>query len=95
METRSNIPLADTPLASQTFCSQRGFTVEVCRDQASLNTAFDLRYRAYIAAGAIDVNEENLLYDDYDFLPNAYTHLVWFEGRPVATVRGLYLFGTL
>ena len=28
-----------------------------------------------------------MLYDDFDFMPNTFVHLVWYEGKPVATVR--------
>lgn len=90
---RENIPLADRPLPEQIFCENRGFTVELCRDSKSLNTAFRLRYRAYFEADTIDPNEEHLLYDDYDFLPNAFTHLVWYDGKPVTTVRGCIYSG--
>ena len=69
------------------FFSIDGYTVEVCRSRRSLEAAFRLRYRAYLNVGAIPENEEGMLYDEYDFLPNARTHLVRFEGKPVATVR--------
>lgn len=88
MKTLPNTPLAGQPLANQVFCTLNGFTLELCRDQKSLNTAFNLRYRSYLDAGAVAENAEQLLYDDYDFLPNAFTHLVWYQGKPVATVRG-------
>lgn len=87
MKTRKNTSLSGHPLANQIFCTLNGFTVELCSDQKSLNTAFNLRYRAYLEAGAVEENEEELLYDDYDFLPNAFTHLVWYQGKPVTTVR--------
>ena len=75
-------------MSNQIVFEMKGFTVEVCRDQRSLNTAFRLRYRAYLKVNAIPENEEEMLYDDYDFMPNSFTHLVWYNEKPVATVRG-------
>lgn len=87
MNTSINAPMAAEPLPSQIFCELNGFTVELCRNQSSLNTAFNLRYRAYRDVEAVPENDEKLLYDDFDFLPNAFTHLVWYQGKPVTTVR--------
>ena len=88
MKNITNLQLAEQPLAHQIICTIKGFTVEVCRDRKSLNTAFRLRYRAYLGVDAIPENEEELLYDDFDFMPNAFVHLVWYQGKAVATVRG-------
>lgn len=80
-----NLPLRQA--AEHVFFSADGYSVEVCRSRQSLEAAFHLRYRAYLNVGAIPENNEKLLYDEYDFLPNARTHLVRYEGAPVATVR--------
>lgn len=82
-----NHPIAKQPLMHQVISTINGFTVEICRDRKSLNAAFHLRYRAYLEVDAIPANEEELLYDDFDFLPNSFVHLVWYEGQPVATIR--------
>lgn len=87
MKNLSNIQFAQQPSADQTLGNFKDFTLEVCLNDASLNTAFQLRYRAYLAVDAIPENEEGLLYDQYDFLPNARVFLVWYQGKPVATVR--------
>lgn len=72
----------------QIFCKHNGFILEVCMRPESLATAFSLRYRAYLKVGAISPNEEQMLYDAYDFAPNSRIHLVWYQGKAVATVRG-------
>ena len=87
MKKISLITPATQPFEEQVFCNFKGFTVEVCRRPESLAAAFHLRYRAYVAVDAIPPNEEELLYDDFDFMPNSRIHLVWFDGKAVATVR--------
>jgi hypothetical protein len=87
MKKASNTRLRGHPLAHQVFCHINGFEVEICRDRKSLNTAFRLRYRAYLETGAIPENEEEMLHDDYDFHPNAFTYLVWHQEKPVASIR--------
>ncbi len=87
MKNLKNNLLAQAPMANQIISTINGFTVELCKDRKSLNTAFHLRYQAYLGVDAIDQNKEELLFDDYDFLPNSFVHLVWFEGKAVATVR--------
>lgn len=87
MTPLSSIQIANKPLAQQILFTEKEYTVEICRDQTSLNTAFRLRYRAYLGVKAISENEEELLYDEYDWHPNAFIHLVWYQGKPVATVR--------
>ena len=88
MKKLKNNFLAKEPKTHQIICTINGFTVELCKDRESLNTAFHLRYRAYLGTDAIDQNEEELLFDEFDFHPNSFVHLVWFEGKAVATVRG-------
>ena len=87
MKKISLISPTTQPFEEQIFCKFKGFTVEVCRRPESLATAFRLRYRAYRNIDAIPENEEALLYDDHDFLPHVRIHLVWYEGKAVATVR--------
>lgn len=82
-----NRSIAKQPLMHQVISTINGFTVEICRDHQSLNAAFRLRYRAYLEINAISEDEEEFLYDDFDFLPNSFVHLVWYEGQPVATIR--------
>lgn len=79
---------AKHPYPEQVVGTFNGFVIEVCLRNDSINTAFHLRYRSYLDVGYIEKSDEELLYDDYDFLPNSRVHLVWYEGRPVATVRG-------
>lgn len=87
MKKLLTLSLAQAPALAQTLGTFKGFTLEVCRNEASLNRAFALRYRAYLEVGSIEENEQKLLYDEYDFLPNARVFLVWYEGKAVATVR--------
>ncbi|MEM7655123.1 MAG: GNAT family N-acyltransferase [Bacteroidota bacterium] len=65
----------------------QGFSAEVCMSPASLETAYHLRYRAYLAAESIPPNPDELLYDEYDSAPHCRTHLIWKDDQPVATVR--------
>lgn len=83
--TESSLALMPTPY--QTLGTYKGFTLEVCMNEQSLNTACHLRYRAYGAVGAVPDNEEQVLKDAYDYSPNARTFLVWYQGKAVATVR--------
>lgn len=87
MKTLFNTKLAKHLYPEQVFDVSDDFAIEVCLRQDSKNTAFHLRYRAYLAVDAISGNPEELLYDEYDFQDNARIFLVWFRGKPVATVR--------
>lgn len=87
MEKHNFNALAHAPVLNQLLFSLDGFTVEICRRPDSRATAFQLRYKAYKAVDAIPENEEELLYDDYDFKPNSQIFLVWYANQPVATVR--------
>lgn len=87
MKKISYVSPASHPFKDQVFCTHNGFTVEVCRRPESKATAFALRYRAYRNNDSIPANEEELLYDEYDFQAHSQVHLVWYEGKPVATVR--------
>lgn len=84
----NNVLLTTAPSENQIIFTVEDYTVEVCRTKASMNTAFRLRYRAYLGVEAITENTEELLFDDYDYDPNTFIHLVWYQGKPVATVRG-------
>lgn len=66
-----------------------GFTAQLCLSQESLETAYRLRYRAYRSVDGIPENETEMATDGYDFQPNARTHLMWYEGKPVASIRSL------
>lgn len=64
-----------------------GFTATLCITAASQAAAERLRYAAYVASGDLEAAPQETLRDDYDGRPNARTHLLWREGRPVASVR--------
>ena len=87
MKKSLSAPLASTPAHSQVLGTFKGFTMEVCMTEASKRTAYRLRYRAYLAVDAIPENPQRMLHDAFDASPNSRTFLVWFEGKPVATVR--------
>ena len=76
-----------TSLEAEMLFTVNGYTAQLCCSEESKKTAYALRYRAYQNAGVIPENDSQLFFDDYDLLPNARTHLIWFEGRPVASVR--------
>ena len=87
MNTSSNYPFAVFPREAQALFEIDGFTVEVCRVRESLEQVFRLRYQAYVQSQSIPENEEGLFFDAYDFMPHCFVHLIWYEGKPVATVR--------
>lgn len=68
---------------------EAGFTAQLCTTPESLETACRLRYKAYRSVDGIPENETALATDQYDLQSNARTHLLWFEGKPVASIRSL------
>lgn len=68
---------------------ESGFCAQLCNTEESLRLAYQLRYRAYRSVDGIPENREGVAVDDYDAQPNARTHLIWYEGQPVASVRSL------
>lgn len=68
---------------------ESGFTAQLCNTPESLRRAYELRYRAYRSVDGIAENPEGIAVDAYDRQSNARTHLIWHEGRPVASVRSL------
>lgn len=77
------------PQTQQLLFEVDGYTAEMCIEQESLETAFRLRYRAYLEADAIPPNSEKQFYDSFDSQQNARTFLIHFEGKPVASIRSL------
>ena len=77
------------PLSKQLLFTANGFTAEMCIDPESLSIAYNLRYRAYLHAGAIPLNPKEEFTDEYDQQHNVRTYLIWYENRPVASVRSL------
>ncbi len=75
------------PVPEQIIGEHNGFTTELCLSPASLQTAFRLRYRAYLAAGAVIENEDNIISDQFDWQPNSFVHLIWYKGQSIATIR--------
>lgn len=63
-------------------------------NDASKYLAFEIRYRAYRAVGAIPENKEELMHEEMDFQANTRVFLVWFQGKPVATIRNCIYSGT-
>lgn len=63
------------------------FIAQLCCTEKSRRLAFQLRYKAYLKAGIIQENKLEEFTDAYDNLPNAKIHLIWHEGRPIASVR--------
>jgi hypothetical protein len=68
---------------------ESGFTAQLCTSEDSLRLAYQLRYRSYRSVDGIAENAEGIAVDDYDTQSNARTHLIWYEGKPVASVRSL------
>lgn len=72
---------------NQLLFEVNGFTAEICLSPESRRIAYELRYRAYLDAGAIYPNDEEIVHDEYDDQPQSSIHLIWYEGKPVASVR--------
>ncbi len=72
---------------AETLFELNGFTAQLCVSPESKELAYALRYQAYIHAEAVEPNEEERLTDQFDRYANTRIHLVWFEGKPVASVR--------
>lgn len=87
MKKITTIPFQPTPSDDQVIFSQKDFILEVCMNQRSKRLAYQIRYRSYLEAGLISKSDESLLHDKYDEMVNARIFLVWYQGRPVATVR--------
>ncbi|MDW3649060.1 MAG: hypothetical protein R8P61_18460 [Bacteroidia bacterium] len=67
----------------------QGFRAQLCQDKESLRHVFELRYKAYGNLEDTVVMDEQyeLFYDGLDFQPNTRVHLIWYEDKPVASVR--------
>lgn len=72
---------------SETLFTINGYTAQLCCSEESKEIAYGLRYRAYTDAKVIEENDAQLFSDDFDLLPNSRTHLIWYEGQPIASVR--------
>lgn len=80
----------ETTLFKEGFLfEEAGFTAQLCLNEESLKTAYRLRYRAYRSVEGIPENDLGLATDPYDLQSNARTHLLWYEGKPVASIRSL------
>ena len=64
-----------------------GYTAQLCCSTESKEIAYHLRYRAYRNAGAIAPSSDRMTFDKFDEQPNSRTHLIWYQGKPVASVR--------
>ncbi len=77
------------PLEHKLLFTVDGYTAEMCIEPESLKLAYQLRYEAYLAAGGIAPNPERQFTDPYDWQSNVRTYLIWYDGRPMASVRSL------
>ena len=59
----------------------------IARTEKERIAIYDLRYRAYLAEGAIEENPENLFYDHYDQMDNCWIFGVHIDGRLVGSIR--------
>lgn len=77
------------PQTRQVLFETNGYLAEMCMSPESREIAFHLRYRAYLEADAIPPNPQELCIDPFDEQSNSRTFLIWYEDRPVASVRSL------
>ena len=87
MKSNSNPTFAQGPKEKQLLFEHNGYTAELCLDLDSLQTAFRLRYQSYHMAGALQKDEQEAFFDAFDAQENTFTHLIWYEGQAVGTVR--------
>jgi len=52
-----------------------------------LDTVFKLRYESYSAQDFIEKNDSKLFMDEYDDKPNCTSHLTFFKGSAIASIR--------
>lgn len=71
----------------ETLFEFNGYTAQLCISPESKEIAYELRYQAYLHVDAIEANEEERFTDAYDRYSNSRVHLVWHEGKPIASVR--------
>lgn len=81
--------LSFSSFESEKLFEIKGFTAQLCCSDESKRIAYALRHKAYSHSQVTPAveNKEGLIYDQYDHLPNTRTHLIWYEGRPIASVR--------
>ena len=48
---------------------------------------YRLRYRSYLRSHLVEENDEQMIYDEYEDLPNSYRFAVMVDGELVATLR--------
>ena len=84
----SVIENGNQPLKEQIIAEIDGYTIEVCTSKESKLIAYKLRYDAFIKSYPLLTNNEGLLYDELDESDNTWSFLVWYQGKPIATVRG-------
>lgn len=82
----SNLP---SPFKDEFIFACNGFTAQLCCSEESKRLAYQLRYESYLCTQLIEPNELGYLSDPYDEQINTRSHLIWFEGKPVASVRSL------
>jgi len=64
-----------------------GYTAQLCCTAESRKLAYQLRYKAYRNNHAIPMSPDGLTKDIFDEQHNSRTHLIWYKGKPVASVR--------
>lgn len=65
------------------------FSVELCLHPHQVLLAQRFRYQAFLPTGTIKENPEHLFQDEYDDQPNSRILLVYYQGKPVGTIRNL------
>jgi len=63
------------------------FTAQLCCSPESKKIAYRFRYNAYYKDQLNGNEEEQEFVDNYDQQANSRTHLIWYQNRPIATVR--------
>ena len=82
-----NVSTSLTSFEAEKLFEVKGFTAQLCCSDESKSIAYALRYKAYKHFAPSLENKEGMVYDAYDAQANTRTHLIWYQGKPIASVR--------
>ena len=67
------------------------YTAAIALDKQTAEDAFRVRYASYLESGFIDPNPDRIFRDEFDYLPNTTTIVVYHGEKAVASVRVCFL----
>ena len=82
-----NLSKTLTSFEAEKLFEWKDFTAQLCCSNESKSMAYALRYKAYRHFAPSVENKEGMVYDEYDAQKNTRTHLIWYQGKAIASVR--------